>query len=128
IAYMFCFVISYGVLSSEILTKYINQTSLIYIKITSLILIVFSILIFFNVRNLFGLNLYWLGTNRFQGWSLDPNQVAIPFIITPFLLLNHLKKNNNRKWVKSTILILVFANIYVGMATDSDSLIAAWII
>lgn len=128
IAYIFCFVISYGVLCSEILKKHIDQTNLIYIKITSIISIVFCILIFFNVRNFLGLNLYWLGTSRFQGWSLDPNQVAIPFIITPFLLLNHLKNALDHKWVKSAILLLLLSNIYVGISTDSDSLIAAWII
>lgn len=128
IAYLFSSIICYGLYSGTILSEEIELTQEIFLKIIGVITSIFFILIISNTRTIAGLNLYWLGTNRFQGWSLDPNQFTIPFIIVPFLIINYLVSNGKSTKIRIGMFLLLAMNVFVGLATGSDSLIASWLI
>lgn len=125
LAYIFCYFVTMGIfniLSAEN-NIYIMKT---FLFIMCIIASVFAVTIVLRIRTIAGINLYWMDTYRFQGWSLDPNQFVIPFIVLPFFSAYFYEKIEKTLKSKIILLISLFLFGFIAMATDSDSLLVAW--
>lgn len=87
-----------------------------------------------SALNLFYLFYFFTGNGiyygeRFQGLSNDPNQVAEGLILLPVFALYLMRRYavTNRLFL-ALLLAGIGAGIYIGMKTDSDSLMLGWVI
>lgn len=127
IAYIFCFIVTRGLFKSRIVEREPLLAMKSYLWIIGIIAFAFAILVVLGIRNIGGINLYWLNSQRFQGWSLDPNQFAIPFITAPFFS-TYYYSNIEKKTIKQSIIFIAImvSFVIIYLATDSDSLLVAW--
>ncbi|AUT00937.1 hypothetical protein CLI64_11280 [Nostoc sp. CENA543] len=69
----------------------------------------------------------WYEGVRFLGWSQNPNQLALLLSAVPFLSI-HLFLTNSNVFARLKFLILIILCLIIGIATQSDALIFAWMI
>lgn len=127
LAYSFVFIVITSIFISNILEYYPIIAVKDYVRITAVIAFFCVILIFADIKSIIGINLYWLGSHRFQGWSLDPNQFTLPFIIAPFAIGYLYKYKENEYGInKFTALFYLLFIVFVGIKTSSDTLLMSW--
>lgn len=75
-----------------------------------------------------GLNLWYGGLGvRFLGWAVNPNQMALLLVLTPFLGMYCLTAlPGGFRPGKALLVMLVACAVAAGWATDSGALRAAW--
>lgn len=127
---LFAFAFVATVLAALIRSGHLSHFSYSFARVYTLLLAALSagvvILTAAGIRNVGGISLYWLGSSRFQGWALDPNQFTIPFIVAPFLAAYITATNGfwGRRWLGICVIAVMMV---IPVATQSDSLILGWV-
>lgn len=69
----------------------------------------------------------WYSEVRFQGWSTNPNQLALVVSPIPFFCLELIFQTTHRATKIWCVLLIVFSAI-IGVAIQSDALILSWLV
>lgn len=126
LAYAFCYIVILGIFKSNIFIEDVIKTLKIYVGIIIIISGLFSLLILTGIQNFLGVNLYWEGSTRFQGWSLDPNQFTLIYIIAPFMLLFLYQRTNRGFKMKFKYSLYALLILIPVLSASSDSIIVSW--
>lgn len=86
-----------------------------------------ALLIYGQVSPSLGPIQIWFDEVRFTGWSSNPNQLAFSVSTIPFLAAYKYSKSKGYLF-KTTYILIAASSVWIGLATASDSLQAAWIV
>lgn len=69
----------------------------------------------------------WYAEVRFQGWSTNPNQLALVVSPIPFFCLELILQSEHRS-TKIWCVLLTILSVIIGVAIQSDALILSWLV
>ena len=127
LAYGFVF---YIVLIMHILIKYEKiDFSLLMSQMIYYLVPIYGLLLSFTVffGDYFGITLTFTNMVRFTGLSKNPNQLALVFVIIPFILMYYMN-NKNRYLYKGYVVPFLMLSVIIGYLIESKALLLAWAI